>query len=295
MRGLIIVSCALTGGADTTTKSPYVPVMPQQIADHALQAEAAGAAIAHIHVRDPHSGRPSVSIDCYTEAVERIRSEGSQLIINLTTGPGGIFQARSDGRSGFEPCFAANPAMSPQERVAHVLRLRPDICSLDIATMNFGEIPMINTPAMIKAMADLIAEAGIKPELEVFDLGHLRLAANLLERGILRSPGFFQFCLGIQWGAPASPEAVSLMRSMLPPGSAWSAFAISSDQFPMVATAAAMGGHVRVGLEDNLYIEKGKLAKNNAELVAKACDIITSLGFSVATPRQAREILGLRH
>lgn len=293
MRGPIILSCALTGGADTTKKSPYVPVTPKAIAEHALNAEAAGAAVAHIHVRDPQSGRPAVNIEYYEEVVDRIRSAGSNLIINLTTGTGGLFQAREDGTCGFEPCLAVNPPMTARERVAHVLKIRPDICSLDIATMNFGPIPMINTPAQIAEMAGLIAQANVKPEIEVFDLGHLRLAIDLLERGVLRSPAFFQFCLGIPWGAPALPEAVALMRSMLPRDSVWSAFAISTEEFPMVATAAAMGGHVRVGLEDNLYIERGKLAKDNAELVTKARQIIADLGYSLATPAEARKILSL--
>lgn len=295
MSGPVILSCALTGGSpESVNKSQYVPRSPQQIADQALEAEQEGAAIAHIHVRDPESGAPSVKVEYYEEVVDRIRSARSKLIINLSTGAGGLFRSRQDGEVGFEPHPGSNPPMSPYERVEHVLRCKPDICSLDIATLNFGfGMQMINDPEHLAEMAGLIHDAGVKPELEVFDLGHLTLALDLFKRGVLKTPAFFQFCLGIPFGAPALPETVSLMRSMIPKGSVWSAFAIGSAEFQMAAIATSMGGHIRVGLEDNLYSGRGQLAKSNAELVTKANNLIFEMGFSLATPEEARNILGL--
>lgn len=281
----VIVSCAVTGGADAAHLSPHLPVTPEQIANECLAARKAGAAVVHIHVRDPATGKPSMDRALYREVVDRIRDAGTDVIINLTTGPGAGFAPDSNAPlRGF---------FSPEERVAHVLDNRPEICSLDVATMNFGPRAMVNVPAHLEQMAAMIREAGVKPELEVFDLGHVQLAARMVAQGLFDPPPFLQLCLGISWGAPASAEGMIAMKSLLPPGGIFSAFGISRTQFPMVAQSVILGGHVRVGLEDNLYIARGQLAPGNAVLVERAVGIVESLGAVVASPAEARGILGL--
>lgn len=286
----VIITAALTGGADSAGASPHIPVTPEQIAAEALAARAAGAAIAHIHVRDPATGKPSRDAALYREVVRLIRAAGSDVLINLTTGPGASFLP-ADG----DPNVNAIPRgmASPEERVAHVLALRPDICSLDVATMNFGPRAFANTPAHLDRMAALIRQAGVKPEIEVFDLGHARQAADMVKRGLFADPPWFQLCLGIAWGAPATTEAMLAITSLIPEGAVWSAFGISRQQFPMVAQAVILGGHVRVGLEDNLYLARGELAEGNAPLVARAARIVVELGERVATPAEARGLLRL--
>jgi len=286
----VIISCAVTGGADNAQLNPAIPVTPAQIADEVLAARAAGAAIAHIHVRDPATSKPSRDPALYREVVARIRDAGSDVILNLTTGPGARF-IPDDGdpmRGGPGSTMA-----TPEERVQHVLELRPEICSLDVATMNFGPHAMINIPRHIEIMARLVREAGTKPELEVFDLGHVALAARMVEQGLFAAPPLLQLCLGIPGGAPATTEAMLTMRNALPQGCVWSAFGISRHQFPMVAQAVVLGGQVRVGLEDNLYLSRGVLAPGNAALVERAARLIEALGASVADPAQARSMLGL--
>ena len=282
----VIISCALTGAGESFRKSPAVPITPAQIADQAIAAAQAGAAIVHVHVRDPATGLPSSRIELYAEVVERIRNAHTGVLINLTTGPGTMVDVSPTAPLTFGP-IPHEPLMAPAERVAHVLALRPDICSLDVATMNMGEYAFVNVSKHLRAMAALIRSAGVLPELEVFDLGHVRLASHLIAQGDLELPGYFQLCMGVTWGAPATPEALALMRSLLPDGATWSAFGVGREQFPMVAAAATLGGNVRVGLEDNLYLEPGRLAQNNAELVAKAARIVRDLGFEVATPQDA--------
>ena len=285
----VIISCAVTGSGETTQLSPYVPVTPKQIADDALAAHAAGAAIVHLHVRHPETGAPSRDIALYREVVQRIRDTGSSVLINLTTGIGARFTP-----DPADPNLNASPGMAlPADRMNHVLELKPDICSLDIATMNFGQHAFVNTPDHITQIAMAVRAAGVKPELEVFDLGHLALARHLQGKGLFAEPPFFQFCLGVPWGAPATPESMQAMKSMLPAGANWSAFGVGAQQFPMTALAIVLGGHVRVGLEDNLYSAKGELAKGNAPLVERAVRIIRDLGADVATPADARKILGL--
>ena len=285
----VIISCAITGSGETTQLSPYVPVTPKQIADDALAAHAAGAAIVHLHVRHPETGAPSRDIALYREVVERIRDTGSSVVINLTTGIGARFTP-----DPADPNRNASPGMAlPEERMNHVLELKPDICSLDIATMNFGQHAFVNTLDHITQIATAVRAAGVKPELEVFDLGHLALARHLQGKGLFAEPPFFQFCLGVPWGAPATPESMQAMKSMLPAGANWSAFGVGAQQFPMAALAIVLGGHVRVGLEDNLYMAKGELAKGNGPLVERAARIIRDLGAEVATPADARRILGL--
>ena len=289
MSRAVIISCAVTGSGETTQISPFVPVTPKQIADDALAAHAAGAAIVHLHVRHPETGAPSRDIALYREVVQRIRDTGSSVVINLTTGIGARFTP-----DPADPNRNASPGMAqPADRMNHVLELKPDICSLDVATMNFGQHAFVNTLDHITQIATAVRAAGVKPELEVFDLGHLALARHLQGKGLFAEPPFFQFCLGVPWGAPATPESMQAMKSMLPAGANWSAFGVGAQQFPMAALAIVLGGHVRVGLEDNLYLAKGELAKGNAPLVERAVRIIRDLGADVAKPADARKILGL--
>src|SRR4051812_24565154 len=281
MQRKVIISCAVTGSADSPGKNPAVPVTPPQIAQSCIEAAQSGAAVVHIHVRDPNTTKPSMDGALYREAVERIRASGTDVLINLTTGPGARFEHDPDDPRKAGP---ASTMRGPAERVRHVQELRPDICSLDMGSLNMGSRVFINTPAHLQAMAAAIREAGVLPELEVFETGHLLLAKAMIEAGHIRPPGMFQICLGIAWGQPATSEAMSYMRTLLPPSSPWFAFGISLHQFPMAAQAVLLGGHPRVGLEDNLYLEKGKLAPSNAALVEKAAKIVEILGDSVASP-----------
>src|SRR6478672_6620996 len=286
----VMISCAVTGSADSVGKNPAVPVTPEQIAASAIDAAQAGAAIVHIHVRDPNTGLPSMEGAHYAEVVERIRANGTDVVINLTTGPGGRFSPSAADPMKPGP---GTTLRTPRQRVQHVLDLRPEICSLDMGSMNMGANVFVNTPPILEAMAKDIREAGVTPELEVFETGHLLLARRMIETGHIKPPGMFQICLGISWGQPATPEAMTYMRGLLPQNSPWFAFGISLYQFPMVAQAVLLGGHVRVGLEDNIYLGKGQLAPSNAALVEKAGRIIEELGDHVATAGDARGILGL--
>lgn len=291
MQRKVMISCAVTGSADTPGRNPAVPVTPQQIAQSAIDAAKAGAAIVHVHVRDLQTTRPSMELALYREVVERIRDSETDVLINLTTGPGARFVP---GKEDPEKPGPGTTLRLPAERVRHVLELKPDICSLDMGSLNMGPHVFINTPSHLEAMAVAIRDAGVLPELEVFETGHLLLAKRMIETGHIKPPGMFQICLGIAWGQPASPEAMSYMRNLLPASSPWFAFGISLHQFPMAAQAVLLGGHPRVGLEDNLYLEKGKLAPSNAALVEKAGKIIELLGDNIATPSDARQMLGLQ-
>jgi len=290
MQRKVMISCAVTGSADTPGRNPAVPVTPEQIAASAIDAAKAGAAIVHVHVRDPQTTRPSMDPALYREVVDRIRQSGTDVLINLTTGPGARYAPSLDDPLKPGP---GTTLKSPEERVRHVVELRPDICSLDMGSMNMGGYAFINTPAILEAMAIKIRDAGVLPELEVFEAGHLLLSKRLIETGHVKAPSLFQICLGISWAQPATPEAMTYMRSLLPADCTWFAFGISLHQFPMVAQAVLLGGHPRVGLEDNLYLARGKLAPSNAALVEKAARIIEVLGDEVATPAEARKILGL--
>ncbi|RAI32009.1 3-keto-5-aminohexanoate cleavage protein [Rhodoplanes serenus] len=286
----VIVTCALTGGGDTVGKSPAVPVTPEQIAGSAIAAARAGAAIVHIHVRDPATGKPATDLALYREVVERIRAVDTDVILNLTTGAGARFiPSAADPKVGGEGTTLA----APELRVRHIEALRPEICTLDITTMNFGEFVFVNTPAHLRVMGRAVAAAGVLPELECFDSGNVRLALRLIEEGVLHPPAMFQLCLGVPWGAPATPESMLFMRSLLPAGAFWTGFGIGGAQFPMVAQAVLLGGHVRVGLEDNLYMERGVLAPSNAALVEKAVRIVRALDAEPASPAEARRILAL--
>ena len=285
----VIITCAVTGSGDTTSVSPYVPITPQQIASEALAASAAGAAIVHIHVRDPATGAPSRDPELYRETVGIIRASGSPVILNLTTGVGARF-VPDEG----DPNRNASAGMaSPEDRMSHVLELKPDICSLDIATMNFGKHAFVNIPDHIRRIARSVRQAGVKPELEVFDLGHIALARHLLSEGLFEEPPLFQLCTGVPWGAPATLRTLLAMQDLLPLGANWSGFGVGAQQFVMAAAAVAAGGHVRVGLEDNLYLSRGVLAEGNAPLVARAADLVRAMGRDIAMPQDARKILGL--
>jgi uncharacterized protein (DUF849 family) len=265
-------------------------VTPSEIAASAIDAAKAGAAIVHIHVRDPQTTRPSMDPALYREVVERIRASGSDVLINLTTGPGARFIPGPNNPLSPGP---GSTLSLPAERVRHVIDLAPEICSLDMGSMNMGNQVFMNTPPHLEAMAISIRDAGVMPELEVFEAGHLLLAKQMIETGHIKPPGLFQICLGISWGQPATPEALIYMRSLLPAGCVWFSFGISLHQFPIAAQTILLGGHVRVGLEDNLYLQKGKLAPSNAALVEKAAEIIDILGDQVATPAEARQMLCL--
>ena len=287
----VFITCAVTGSADSAGKSPHVPVTPEHIAASALDAHAAGAAIVHLHVRDPASGRASRDPVLFREVVEKIRGKNTSVILNLTGGMGGDLQLGA----AHEPLkFAAGTDMvGPQERIAHVLDLLPEIGSLDCGSLNFDELLYATTPNFLRSMARAYRQAGVRPELEVFELGHIELAKQLLQEGLIEAPPLFQLCLGIKYGAPATAEAMYAMRDALPPGALWSAFGLGRMQMPMVAQAVLLGGNVRVGLEDNLYLDKGVLA-SNAQLVERARMLIELLGARVMTSAQARERLKFR-
>ena len=286
-----IITCAVTGSLTRPEQSPYIPITPEQIANAAIDAAKAGAAVAHIHVRDPETGRPSMAFALYEEVVERIRASDTDLVINLTTGPGGRYVPSDDDPR--VPAPATNLQL-PAARVDHVVRLKPEICTLDLNTMWFGDGVVMNTPKTATVMARLIYEAGVLPELEVFDSGDIRLAKDLLKEGVLQAPALFQMVMGIKYGFAGDAETLLYAKSQLPPDARWAAMGISRMSLPTVALAATMGGHVRVGLEDNLYIRKGEFATSNAALVERAVQILDLLGASPATPAEAREILGLK-
>jgi uncharacterized protein (DUF849 family) len=285
-----IITCAVTGNLTKPDQHPGLPITPAQIATASLEAVKAGASVVHIHVRDPQTGRPSMQLDLYREVIERIREVDSDVVINLTTGPGGRFVPGEE-----DPRVAApgTTLLPPERRVEHIAALKPDICSLDLNTMNSGGEVVINTPKNVARMARVIREAGVKPELEIFDSGDMHLALDLIKEGVLEGPGLWTFVTGVKYGFSASPETLLYARSLLPAGAQWSAFGIGRFEFPIVAQAWLAGGHVRVGLEDNIYISKGVLAQSNAQLVARARDIVVSLGGEIATTREARAQLGL--
>jgi uncharacterized protein (DUF849 family) len=291
MNRKVMIACAVTGSADTPGRNPAVPVTPAQIAQSAIDAAKAGAAIVHIHVRDPQTTKPSMDVAHYREVVQRIRDSGTDVVINLTTGPGARFAPGAEDPLKVGPGTNLKTAA---ERVQHVVELKPEICSLDMGSMNMGQYVFVNTPTILENMAVAIHEAGIVPELEVFETGHLLLAKRMIETGHIKGPGMFQICLGISWGQPATSEAMTYMRNLLPKDSPWFAFGISLHQFPMAAQAVLLGGHIRVGLEDNIYLGRGQLAPSNAALVDKAAKIVEILGDHVATPAEARQMLGTR-
>ncbi|HGL4259969.1 3-keto-5-aminohexanoate cleavage protein [Burkholderia dolosa] len=291
MTSKTIISCAVTGNIVTRDHHPRLPVTPAEIAQAALDAASAGASIAHIHVREPDTGKPSMRVDLYAEVVERIRARNRDLIINLTTGEGGRFTP-----SEHDPKEAApgSTLTLPENRVAHVVAIRPDMCSLDFNTMNSGSNVVINTPTNVRKMANAIVAAGVMPEIEVFDSGDIHMARDLIDEGTLPGPHLFQIVTGVKYGASSTGATLLYLKSLLPLECQWSAFGLGRMEFPMVAQAFLLGGHVRVGFEDNVYISKGRLARDNAELVEKCASILHMLGGDVASPQEARSMLGLR-
>jgi uncharacterized protein (DUF849 family) len=290
MNNDVIISCAVTGAGDTTSRSNLVPVTPEQIADAAIEAAKAGAAVVHVHVRDPESGQGSRDPALFKQTVDLIRDSDVDVVINLTAGMGGDWVPGEEDPSLPGP---GTDMIGPEERLAHVVACKPDICSLDCGTMNFGgNYTYINTAPYLRTMAIIAQEIGVKPELEVFDLGQIRLARSLIDDGLIDAPPMFQICLGIPWGAGADTETMAAMKQALPADAIWAGFGISRMQMPMVAQAVLLGGNVRVGLEDNIYLDRGVLA-SNAMLVERAVEIIERLGARVVGPDEARSKMGI--
>ena len=290
----VFITCAVTGAGDTAGRSPHVPVSPKQIAEAAIEAARAGAAIAHIHVRDPETGKASRALPLYREVVQRVRDAGTDVILNLTAGMGGDIVFGS-GEHPLPLDTAGTDMVGPTERLAHVAELRPEICTLDCGTMNFalGDYVMTNTPATLRAMARQVQALGVRPELEVFDAGHLVFVNDLVQEGLIDGPAMIQLCLGIPYGAPDDPLTLIALTHRLPAGAVFSAFSIGRRQLPYVAMAVLAGGNVRVGLEDNLWLDRGVLATNGA-LVERAATILTAMGTSVMGPAATRDLLKLR-
>jgi uncharacterized protein (DUF849 family) len=293
----VFITCAVTGAGDTTRSSDRVPVTPQQIADSAIEAARAGAAVVHIHVRDPATGQGSRDVALYREAFERVRSADVDAVINLTAGMGGDLVL-----GGVDAPFPVDEhgtdMAGADERLAHVAELRPEICTLDCGSMNFaagGDYVMTNTPAMLRAMAERVQRLGVRPELEVFDSGHLVMVKELIRDGLIDEPVLIQLCMGIPYGAPADPLGFMTLVNQLPAGAIFSAFSIGRLQLPYVALAAIAGGNVRVGLEDNIYLTRGTLA-TNADLIGRAVTILEAMNVRILGPAEVRERLGLvRH
>ena len=292
MNNEVVITCAVTGAGDTTGKSHLVPITPEQVATAAIEAAHAGAAVVHLHVRDPETGKGSRDPVLFKEAVDRVRDSGVEVIINLTAGMGGDWIPSDEDPSLPAP---GTDMVGPEERLIHVVECLPDICSLDCGTMIFGNGNdlYLNTPAYLRKMAKITQDLGVKPELEVFDLGQVRLARSLVDEGLIDAPPLFQLCLGIPWGAGADTETMVAMKQALPDNAVWAGFGISRMQMPMVAQAMVLGGNVRVGLEDNIYLDRGVLA-TNGQLVERAVEIIERLGGRVLGPAEAREKLGLK-
>ncbi len=288
----VVVTCAVTGASDTTKLSSHIPVTPKEIADAVIEAAVAGAAIAHVHVRDPKTGKGSRDPVLFKEVVERVRDSTTDVVINLTAGMGGDWVPSDDDPAMPGP---GTDMISAEERLLHVQECQPEICSIDCGTLNFGngnEV-YISTPTMLREMAALTLEWGVKPELEVFDLGHVRFASQMIKEGLIANPPLFQICLGIPWGADQSVDTMKVMKDHLPQGANWAGFGISRMQMPMAASAIAMGGNVRVGLEDNIYLGRGVLA-TNGQLVSRVIEILERMGARAINPQEARDKLRLR-
>lgn len=290
MRDEVVITCAVTGNLTTPEMTPHLPITARQIAKSALEAAEAGAAVVHLHVRDPESGRPSMDLALYREVVDRIRERDAEVVVNLTTGPGGRFVP------GEEDPRLAGPGTTltaPERRTAHVSALRPDVATLDLNTMNSGAAVVINTPRAVRSMAAAIRVAGAVPEVELFDSGDVALLHDLLRDGTLAGPVVCSFVTGVKYGFQPSPETVVYARNLLPPGAEFTVIGTGRWCFPMVAQSVLAGGHARVGLEDAVFLDRGVLAPSNAAMVEKARRIVEALGARVAAPARARAILGL--
>lgn len=292
MNRKVIITCALTGAGDTVGKSEHVPVTPQEIAESGIAAAKAGATVVHVHVREPSTGKGSREVAYYREAVERIRESGVDVIINTTAGMGGDLMLDPSDPTTF---VEGTDLVSGVERLKHVEEVMPDICTLDCGSLNFGEgsLVYVSTPDMLREGAKRIQELGVRCEMEIFDTGHLWFANTLVEEGLIDAPPLYQLCMDIPYGAPADTALLTSMVQQLPEGAHWASFALGRMQFPWVAQSVLLGGHVRVGLEDNLYLSKGVKA-TNAQLADRAKTIVEAMGAQVATPDEAREMLNLK-
>ncbi len=285
----VIITVAVTGGQTTREQHPELPVTPEEIAASALECYNEGASIVHVHVRDPKTARRSMELEHYREVFERVRAQ-SDMIVNLSTGAGGQLTIGPDNQPRMESSLMA----SPEKRVEHIVALKPEMCSLDIGSSNAGFGVFVNAQTVIDKMAEMIKAVGVKPEVEIFDTGHIQIARRLIRLGLLDSNAHYQLCMGTRMGAPGTPKDAIHLAESLPPGSTWSMFGVGATQFPMAAQAVLLGGHVRVGFEDNVYLKKGVLAKSNAELVSHAARIIRSLNKDVASVEDAKKILSLK-
>ncbi|MCS5558207.1 MAG: 3-keto-5-aminohexanoate cleavage protein [Oceanospirillaceae bacterium] len=287
----VFITCAVTGSGGSQDRSPHVPRSPEQIANSAIDAAKAGAAVVHCHVRDPETGTPSRRLDLYKELTERIRAAEVDVVLNLTAGMGGdmVF---GDAENPLPLQEAGTDMVGASERVEHVRQCRPEICTLDCGTMNFAEADyvMTNTPGMLRAMAEKMTAMGARIEIEAFDTGHLWLAKQLVSEGLITDPVMVQLCMGIPWGAPDDLNTFMAMVNNVPKDWVMSAFSIGRNEMNYVAAAVLAGGNIRVGLEDNLWLEKGVLA-TNAQLVEKAATIATNMGSTLMTPAQVRELI----
>ena len=286
----VVVTCSVTGSHQNFHKHPNFPITPKQIAASCLEARAAGSAIVHVHVRDPETGASRGDPALYREVVERVRDSGSDVLINLTSGWGGRYVPSADNPRHADD--SVSTLTTPEIRVRHIEELRPDICSLDVGTTNAGPQVFMNTLDHLRIMATRIRDAGVKPELEVFEPGHILLANQLIEEGLVVGPPLFQFCLGILYSTPATPEAIAFFKTLIPRDAKWAAFSISRWAFHIVASAVHAGGYVRIGLEDNLFLSKGVYA-SNGDLVEKAVKIIRDVGAEPVEPKRAAELLDL--
>ncbi|WGW12347.1 3-keto-5-aminohexanoate cleavage protein [Saxibacter everestensis] len=291
MNRKVILTCALTGAGDTTGKSDFVPVTPEQIASDAIAAARAGASVVHIHVRNITTGQGSRDVGLYREVVRLVAESDVDPVINLTAGMGGDLVLDPNEPTTQLP---GTDLVSGIDRLPHVEELRPEICTIDCGSLNFGEGSQVyvSTPDMLREGAARIQQLGVKPEMEIFDTGHLWFANIMVAEGLIDPPPLYQLCMGIPYGAPADAGLLQAMVNMLPDGAQWTSFAIGRNQMPWVAQSVLLGGHVRVGLEDNLYLSKGVKA-TNAQLTERAVGIIEDLGSSVATPDEARDILAI--
>ncbi len=293
MNSSAFITCAVTGAGDTVGRHPAIPVTPKAIAEAAIEAARAGAAVAHIHVRDPETGKGARDPALFKEVVERVREADVDVVLNLTAGMGGDLTLGSVDRP-LPPNPEGTDMVGPLERLAHVEELLPEICTLDCGTMNFaeGDYVMTNTPGMLRAMARRVMELGVRPELEVFDTGHLVFVKQLVKEGLIEDPLMVQLCMGIPYGAPDDPGTLLAMVSQLPPGAVFSAFSIGRRQLPYVAMAVLAGGNVRVGLEDNLFLSKGVHA-SNGQLVERAVTILEAMNVRILSAAEVRENLNL--
>ena len=289
----VILTCAVVGENQYNQAHPNFPITPQQIADAALEAEQAGASCVHLHVRDPNTGEGSRDPDLFLDMATRVRENGVKAVINITCGGGGIYCPDPDDESRAGP---GSDIASAEERVRHIVSCLPEVCSLDVCTQNQVDgdkhYVYLNTEYTLRKMAKRFQELGVKPEIEVFAPGDILLANQMLKEGLFDAPPMYQIVMGTRWGLPATPETMIYMRNLLPPGAIWAAFGIARLQMPMVAQAVLLGGNVRVGLEDNLYLNRSVFA-TNSQLVERARTIIECLGYEVASPDEARQILGL--